>query len=499
MRFLMRKNKTTLVERSFEQKTLITLSLLFVGVLVSSWIYAMNLREKISANNSAVNVDVSALTEIEKIRNVADSLISNSRGYFLLGSSKLYEDQKNDKEKLTVALAKFEKNYPLPEVPEIIKRIHALQEQHESIFDQGLEFRAKQTESRIIGQFYQSKAGPIQEHINKALDEIATLHKAEVDRARAQAESDAISVQIQIPQGMAWLTALLSVLFIGMVLLVIRMIFERSRHVADRTRLYEEAKKAVQNRDEILSAISQDLKDPLRIIDQTTEVMLKLEDTGSMKDGVEVIKSSVVVIDGLIRNILDQTKADTGTMALRLDQLGIDTILDEAKVVLQPLAKQRDIRLEFNAINPPALAFFDRERIMRVLSNLIGNAIKFSPKNSKVVVKARSDQQYVYISVKDNGPGIPEKQIPGIFDHFWQARKTADQGTGIGLAIVKTIVEAHGGTVSVDSHVGHGSTFTFSLPKRRPAGANLAKPSAMLIKPATRSHSNADIRSPLNH
>jgi signal transduction histidine kinase len=137
----------------------------------------------------------------------------------------------------------------------------------------------------------------------------------------------------------------------------------------------------------------------------------------------------------------------------------------------------------------------DRERVMRVLANLIGNAIKFSPKNSKVIGKARSDQQFVYISVKDSGPGMSEKQISEVFNHFWQARSTAEQGAGVGLAIVKTIVEAHGGTVSAESHVGNGSTFTFSLPRRRPAGAHLAKTVTSTVrskKPRSEMEAGAD-------
>ena len=145
---------------------------------------------------------------------------------------------------------------------------------------------------------------------------------------------------------------------------------------------------------------------------------------------------------------------------------------------------KEDIRLEISSVNPPALAFMDRERVMRVLSNLISNAIKFSPRNNKVIVKVKTDLQFVYISVKDNGPGIPEKQLSEIFSHFWQAPKTADQGAGIGLAVVKTIVESHGGKVIVESHVGHGSTFTFSLPKRRPIGANMGRLSSAPLKPA---------------
>jgi signal transduction histidine kinase len=91
-------------------------------------------------------------------------------------------------------------------------------------------------------------------------------------------------------------------------------------------------------------------------------------------------------------------------------------------------------------------------------------------------VKVRSDQKFVNISVIDTGSGIPANQLEGIFDNFWQAKKTAEKGAGVGLAIVKTIVEAHGGTVEIQSQVGRGTTVTFSLPRRRPVGASMKKP-----------------------
>jgi signal transduction histidine kinase len=128
---------------------------------------------------------------------------------------------------------------------------------------------------------------------------------------------------------------------------------------------------------------------------------------------------------------------------------------------------------------------------MRVLVNLIGNAIKYSRKHTKVLVKVKSDAQFVNIAIADTGPGIPAGQVPTLFDNFWQARRTADQGAGIGLAVVKTIIEAHGGTVKVDSNAGQGSTFTFSLPRRRPAGAQLKKPSASTVRKIARQPDSA--------
>jgi signal transduction histidine kinase len=466
----MKKSKSWSIER----KILITLSVIFAGVIGGSWIYALNLQKTIAAGNAVVSVDVQALIDVEKMRNLGRSQIDNGLSFFLMGSTALLDEQKENKKAFIEALESFPKKYDLPQASDILKRLQGLQSQQQEIFDQAMEFRAKQTESKIVGQFFRSKTKPLLDQLEKSLDEIVALHHAELERNRNQAQSAAAKAEAQIPEGMTWLTGLTATLFAGVALLVLRMLRVRTRNVSERDRLYQEAQKALQTRDEMISALSQDLKIPIADISGLAEDMKKA-DQEQLSDHLELIQSRVHVIDDQIKNILDEAKAGTGNMLLRLDQLGVETVLDDARRMLQPIAKQQDIRLEFNSVNPPVLAFMDRERVMRVLANLIGNAIKFSPKNSKVIVKARSDQQFVYISVKDSGPGMSEKQVSEVFNHFWQARSTPNQGAGVGLAIVKTIIEAHGGTVTAESHGGNGSTFTFSLPRRRPAGAHLAK------------------------
>ena len=211
----------------------------------------------------------------------------------------------------------------------------------------------------------------------------------------------------------------------------------------------------------MIFAVSQDLKEPL------TEISRVIENLSG--EGAEVIKNQVTALDGLIRDISDQAKAGTDIMILRLDQLGINEVLDDARHLLLPLAKQYEVRLQIDSTNPPVLAFFDRERVVRVLSNLVGSAIKFGPKHNKVTVKVRSDQQSVYVSIEDTGGWMP-----------------AAHDSGVGLAIAKIIVEAHGGTLSFESQASGESIVTFSLPRRRPVGAILVKPT-MTVKHVPRS------------
>jgi signal transduction histidine kinase len=128
------------------------------------------------------------------------------------------------------------------------------------------------------------------------------------------------------------------------------------------------------------------------------------------------------------------------------------------------LAAGKGIRIEAQA--PEHLNVMgDRSRLHQILGNLIGNAIKFTPEGGEIHVEARKLDSLVEFAVRDSGPGIPAKDVPRLFDRFWQAQATARKGTGLGLSIVKAMVEAHDGTVSVDTAEGSGSTFFVLIPQ----------------------------------
>jgi signal transduction histidine kinase len=469
---------------SIESQILVVLLVLIAGVLVAGWGAAMNLRQTVATNASVMNVDSSALIEIEHLRNVAESQIANSRSYFLMGSKSIFDKQEAEKKTFTDSLAKLESTHALPQVSGIIEKIRGLQKQEAEFFEQGMAYRAKNEESKIVGQFYQSKTAPLVTQLNQNLDELIKIHNADLAKARENAKKAGLDAQAMIPQGMTWFTAAIAGLAFCFALLVLRMLRVRVVLLRQRDRLVDEAKSAVLARDEVISAFTQDLKEPLAGLDEVADQLRTAQTPEQVADEAALIKSTVVEMRTIIDDIYDQKKADMHGLTLRLEQMGVADILDEAQIMLQPLAKQRDVNLQFDAVNQSVLAYVDRERVMRVLSNLVGNAVKFSPKHTRVQVKVKSDAQFVNVSVIDSGPGIPENQIGGIFESFWQARRTSDQGPGVGLSIVKTIIEAHGGTVRAENNIKEGTTVTFSLPRRRPANAQLKKPSASGVRRA---------------
>ena len=467
--------------RNIERKVLALLTIIFAVVMAGAWLSAMSLKQTIAAKNSVLNVSEGAQFAVEKIRNVGFSKLSDSRSFFLLGSKNLFDEQNKEQQTYRELLEKFQADFSLPQIFEPIRKLQALSDQEQEIFDQAMKFREQQTESKIVGQFYQSKIVPIRQQMNEHLNTIIKLHDAELTRAKERVAEAAAGAEAQIPQGMSAFTIMIVSLFFAMAFLVIRMTNQRMRQFDENDRLYDEATRAIQVRDEVMVAINSDLNEPLETILQATE--------GVPEDHREIIKSAVAQTQNRVKDILDQAKSDTGIMSLRLDQIGINDILSEARFMLQPLAKQKDIRLQVDLANPPVLAFFDRERVLRVIANLAGNAIKFSPRHGKVSLRVRSDQQFVHVSVQDSSPCIPEKQLPQVFDRTWQANKLNDLGAGVGLAVAREIITAHGGTIRVESIHGSGNTFTFTLPRRRPVGAVLPVPKTV-VRSITRSQSS---------
>lgn len=474
----MTSNKTKTKSSSFELKALVVLIALLAAVISAAWFYSVQLKKSISEKKSEVRIDVQALVDVEKIRNAFESQLDNALIYFLMGSTNTLEDQKNDKLIFLTDLDQFEKKYNLPKLAETTKSLRNQQTKVDDYVEQGIDFRNKKTESKIVGQFFKSKISPIRAAANKDLDQIIEMHNAEVARASSFFAKAGAEAEEQIPKGMLWFSSAIAFLFAAVSLLTLKVLRERPRHLAERTRLYTEAQNALHARDEAISAVSHDFKEPLGEIVHIAKTLSEDTNKEALLDKADSLRSITLDMEDRVQNILDLSKKQSGHLVLRVEQRGIDSLLEEAKMSLQPLAKTKDIRLEFSSVNQSVLAFVDSERVMRVFSNLISNAIKFSPRLSKVVIRTKSDSQFVYVSVIDSGAGIPAEKLKTVFSDYWQADKTAGQGAGVGLSAAKSIVEAHGGTLTAESHIGQGTTFTFTLPRRRPTNLQLGKSTA---------------------
>lgn len=244
-------------------------------------------------------------------------------------------------------------------------------------------------------------------------------------------------------------------------------IARRAALALDNARLYAEAQAAVLARDDVLAVVSHDLGNPLAAIRLASTVLNKLlTRSGGQPDAlqqVENIRAAVAQMDRLIRDLLDVKRIEAGFLALEKERVRIPSLLAEVSESYAPIAAARSIELRTDGVVDDAL-LADRERLLQVFSNLVGNALKFTPPGGHIILAATRDGQSVRFTITDTGPGIPAENLPHVFDRFWQARRTGRHGIGLGLAIVKGIVDAHGGSIHIASELGAGTTFTVELP-----------------------------------
>ncbi|WNG33025.1 HAMP domain-containing histidine kinase [Archangium violaceum] len=240
---------------------------------------------------------------------------------------------------------------------------------------------------------------------------------------------------------------------------------ERSRaEAAER-----EAQQAVRTREEVLAVVSHDLKNPLGSIALSTQLLRRLLPPGEqgerMLKHTHTIERSVERMDRLIQDLLDMASLQAGRLKLDLRRYAVDELLREGLALLEPLAIQKGITLRTQLPRERGWVHCDRDRFFQVLSNLVGNALKFTPEGGAVTVEAVIEESFVRFRVRDTGPGIPAEALPHLFEPFWQVEGTGKKGTGLGLSISRGLVEAHGGRLAVESEEGRGSTFCFTLPR----------------------------------
>jgi len=225
-------------------------------------------------------------------------------------------------------------------------------------------------------------------------------------------------------------------------------------------------------REDVLGLVAHDLRNPLNLIITTADLLLEEKiEPARQRELLEVAMRSGKQMNRLIEDLLDTVRLQAGKFSLDLEDVTLASILRQASESFRPAAGKRDIRFDIIPPGDGIVVRADPLRVSQLVGNIVGNAIKFTPENGRVTLRAAPDGDHVLIQVADTGPGIPLSDIPHLFDNFWQARKNDHRGVGLGLAIAKGVVEAHGGKIWCESTVGAGSTFSFTLPIANHAGS----------------------------
>lgn len=232
----------------------------------------------------------------------------------------------------------------------------------------------------------------------------------------------------------------------------------------------KELKKAAKYRQEFLADVSHELKTPIFAAQGFVHTLLDNPDEEEeiRTKFLEKAAKSLDGLDVLVKDLLTVSQIETGAVKIEKKSIDLREVILEIFEQLEGKAKKRGVSLKLLGFKGPILVKADYQRISQVLTNLIDNGVKYGNENGKVSVEIIERNKTFQIDVKDNGPGIPEEHLPRLFERFYRVDKSRTKlsgGSGLGLSIVKHIVQAHGGKISVSSKIDKGTTFSFKLEK----------------------------------
>ena len=225
---------------------------------------------------------------------------------------------------------------------------------------------------------------------------------------------------------------------------------------------------AVQARDDGLAVVSHDLRNFLQAIKSGVSLLSRRSANldESMKEKVHArMNTTVDLMTRMIADLMDMANIRAGRISISTAPERLNTLIGEAIDAHEPLTQEKRLQLTATLTSAEDAVVCDRARILQVLANLLGNAIKFCEPGAAIAVSTRAVDAELVVSIRDSGPGIAPADLPFVFDAYWSKSEGQRTGTGLGLYITRRIVEAHDGKIAIDSHEGVGTTVTFSLPR----------------------------------
>ena len=224
------------------------------------------------------------------------------------------------------------------------------------------------------------------------------------------------------------------------------------------------AERSKRVRDDVLAVVAHDLRNPVHTIMGAAQVVEKIPSGEDFDRHLSMIQRAAHRMERLISDLLDVASIENGTLSLVKGPVDLTLIISEVIELIDYQARARDIKVTTEIDSGIPVLGGDHDRLVQVLSNVVGNAIKFGREGGKVHVHASVADNYVVVSIADTGIGINADDLPHVFDRFWRVGGSSTKGAGLGLSIASGIVQAHGGKMWAESELGVGTTMTFTLP-----------------------------------
>jgi signal transduction histidine kinase len=417
------------------------------------------------------------ITQVERLRWFASIIVSSGRGYMLAGEPALLERVQESKLKFDETMSILRSSELSPTGRGLVLQAEEAAEEFLRVQHELLDDRQRSDAPRALEERFEAELLPLSWELDRTLMRLVnhkqTLLKASYEQAR--------DARRQLEKR---LYALLAVLVIASLAVAQWLSVRLGRAFRGESEALGAARKAITVRDELTGIVAHDLRNPLNAITMKAALMRESAESESARQDAELIQRVAMRMESLIRQMLDVTTLEAGRFSVEVAPCRVEDLLGATSEMFTPLASPKQVHLELSA-EPGLVLLVDRERVLQVLSNLVGNAVKLTPPGGRISVGVEREGSMARFDVRDTGPGIAFENRARVFDRFW-TQTPGKKGTGLGLFIAKGIVEAHGGRIAVESELGQGAHFFFTLPIAEAAAARIAP-----LIPATRAPSHA--------
>lgn len=424
-------------------------------------LYGLN--EAVKSSHVVISDYAQDLILVGRLGTEEEDRVATDRGFLVTGDKTHLTTMVRVRKDFLKVLGTLQQSHISPQHDQFLLEIRAADDSYQQTLSKFIQAKMAGAGSKSLRSRFEEEVQPRRDRLQKAVNDFTTYTRLQLDKeGKRLSDSNKSIVRL-----------IIAVSFIALALAAAMAI----TITKTLSKLYRRIQGIAKMREEIVETVAHDLRNPVAAVSLSTQTLLKMANSKSvinsddLRRRAENIKRATDRVNSLIGGLLDLAKMKAGTLSIEKTDVSPKDILEDTFKLFDNIVLERGMILEVQQ-EPLPLIQCDFERIAQVFSNLIGNAIKFSVASQKIMVGAHLKGGDVVFSVADQGPGIPAEEQDKVFERYWQTGIQKRAGAGLGLAICKGIMTAHGGKIWVESKLGSGTTFYFSIPSKKTASAD---------------------------